>query len=312
MTSTLVCVSRTCPTRRFGPGRRYPHGVRRIAAIALGVLVLAAPASAHTRLRGYQDMASHLPRDWVSPYPLVRGIPMVDYGGFRARNPVTTAQYGLANWSIWIHYGERRRLTAALRCARWLVRQQRADGTWGYAFPYRVPGTDGSLAKGWASALAQGQAISLLRRAYARTHKGRFLRAARRALVSMRTPVREGGLVRWYRDHIWFEEYPVVASRVLVLNGHQQALLGLYDMADKSRLARRLYSRGVRSLAALLPLFDSPSHRSYYSLVGLFGNPPLLAPQAYHEAHAALLRQQNELSPRAAFIKYARLWESTA
>jgi heparosan-N-sulfate-glucuronate 5-epimerase len=120
------------------------------------------------------------------------------------------------------------------------------------------------------------------------------------------------GLARWYRWRLWFEEYPVRESRNMVVNGMQQTLLGLYDLADVSPAARSLYRRGVASLAALLPLFDAPSGRSYYSLVHLFGYQPLLAPAAYHVAHAALLRQQNELSPRRSFIRYARRWEETA
>jgi hypothetical protein len=287
-------------------------GVRLIAATALGVLLMAAPSSAHTRLGGYQDMARTLPKDWKSPYPLLGGTPIVDYGSFRARNPVTTSQYGLASWSLWVRYGHRSRLRDAMRAARWLVRHQHRDGTWRYAFRYRVPGTDAFLEEGWASGLAQGQAVSLLRRAYSRASRVRFLRAGRRALRSLRKPAREGGLARWYRNHVWFEEYPLPSSRNLVLNGMQQTVLGLYDMADKSRVARRLYRRGVESVAVLLPLFDAPSGRSYYSLGHLFGYPPLLAPEGYHVAHAALLRQLNALSPHAVFLRYAKHWEATA
>jgi hypothetical protein len=85
------------------------------------LLVFAAPGAAHTRLGGYQDMANSLPGNWHTPYPLVRGTPMVDYGTFRARNPVTTAQYGLASWSLWLHYRDRSRLGDAMRAARWLA-----------------------------------------------------------------------------------------------------------------------------------------------------------------------------------------------
>jgi hypothetical protein len=273
------------------------------------VLVLAAPAAAHTRVRGYQDMAELLPRDWESPYELVDGVPMVDYGTFKARNPVTTAQYGLANWSIWIRYHDRSRARTAVRVARWLLDDQRADGTWGYQFENRIPGTDLVLPAGWPSALAQGQAISLLRRAYAYTREMRYLRGARKALRALDTPVRDGGLVRWYRSQIWFEEYPSPVSRVLVLNGMMQTVLGLYDLADRSELARRLYRRGLKAIAALVPLYDGNASGTYYSLVGRFGYAPLLAPPDYHAAHARLLRQLDGLSPHARFRKWAKRWE---
>ena len=84
-------------------------------------------ASAHTRTGEYQTMGT-LPRDWASPYPLPGGVPMVDYGTFHARNPVTSAQYGLAIWSLWKRYGDRPRLRAALRVADWLVTRQQPSG----------------------------------------------------------------------------------------------------------------------------------------------------------------------------------------
>ena len=133
----------------------------RLGAACLAILLVApVGAGAHARTGEYQNMGDTR-RDWVSPYPLLRGIPMVDYGAFRARNPVTAAQYGLANWSLWKRYGDRPRLRAALRVADWLVNRQRRSGMWTYAFDYTSPGTTMPLTAPWGSALAQGQGCLL-------------------------------------------------------------------------------------------------------------------------------------------------------
>lgn len=55
------------------------------------------------------------PRDWKTPDQIIDGIPLVNYGSFVARNPVTAAQYGLANYSIWRHYGDTYRFQIATR-----------------------------------------------------------------------------------------------------------------------------------------------------------------------------------------------------
>jgi len=283
-------------------------------AVAFFVLLLAlaatpAVAQAHSRTGGYQNMAHEVARDYESPYPLVHGIPMVDYGSFRARNPVTTAQYGLANWTLWVLHHERDRLRRARRAADWLVATQRKTGQWLYRFAYRSPGTTMELPVPWASALAQGQAISLLRRLYFHTHRRQYLRAARRALAPLGRSVARGGLLRWRRGEIVFEEYPT-ERRSLPLNGHLQTLIGLYDLSDLSPTARRWFRRGVRSAAGILPDYDAGGGRSLYSLVNLSGFPPFLADDGYHSEHVEELRLLNRLSPHRAFRRYIARWSS--
>lgn len=121
---------------------RYAAVLCAIAAtIGLRVGIAGArPAAEQTYSRdGFYQTMGQLTRDWKSPYPLVNGVPMVDYGTFTARNPVTAAQYGLANYSLWLHFHDRYRWAAAKRVADWLVRTQHKDGKWEYSFPEPAP-----------------------------------------------------------------------------------------------------------------------------------------------------------------------------
>jgi heparosan-N-sulfate-glucuronate 5-epimerase len=291
-----------------------------LPALALAIVALAAPPAPtpaqitkaylrHERTGEYQYFGL-LPADWKAPYALDRdGVPLVDYPGGPEHNPVTTAQYGLAQWTIGLRHRRPGRVRIAIRMADWLVRTQRhPSGKWLYRFDYRVPGA-GVLPAPWASALAQGQAISLLRRAYARTGKARYLSAARRALRPLRRPVSEGGLLRRWRGSPSFEEYPTREAPTFVLNGFQQCLLGLYDLSDLSPVSRRLFRRGMDALVAILPAYDMGNGWSTYSLAHLYWPSPRTAATAsYHLSHVGMLRLLDRLRPNGRLQRYSRLW----
>jgi hypothetical protein len=292
-----------------------------LAAVAVGALapaVHAAPPTPleitrayleHERTGSYQAFEL-LPRDWRSPYPLDRhGVPLVQYASGPAYNPVTTAQYGLAQWTIGRRFHARPRIRVALRMADWLVRrQEQSSGTWLYRFDYTAPGA-GLLRRPWSSALAQGQALSLLRRAYHRTGARRYLDAIGRALRPLRISVPRGGLLRRWHGLPFYEEYPTAAAPTYVLNGFQQTLLGLYDVADVSPVAARLFGRGIKTLVCMLPLYDLGDGRSTYSLAHLYwASAPQPATPSYHLSHVGMLLLLNRIEPDPVLRRYARRW----
>ena len=264
----------------------------------------------HTRTGDYQYFGL-MPRDWRTPYELDRrGVPIVEYSFGKAYNPVTTAQYGLAQWTIGRHYHDRKRIRIALRMADWLVRrQEQRTGKWLYRFDYQAPGA-GLLHEPWASALAQGQAISLLRRAYHRTGDHAYLSAARRGVRPLREPVTQGGLLRRWQGLPFYEEYPTRAHPTYVLNGFQQSLLGLHDLADVSPGAQRLFSGGMSALAAALPQYDLGDGRSAYSLAHLnWPSPRTPATASYHLSHVGMLRLLGDIQPDPVLRRYANQWK---
>src|SRR5690606_14382973 len=93
------------------------------------------------------------------------GVIMVKRGSGYIYNPVTISQYGLQEWSYYRRSGDALHLNRALRQARWLIaNQHQASGTWRYDYAFSVGGFDETLEAGWISAMAQGQAMSLLTR----------------------------------------------------------------------------------------------------------------------------------------------------
>ncbi len=90
------------------------------------------------------------------------------------------------------------------------------------------------LTKYWSCAMAQGQAMSLLSRAYRLTRKQQYRSSALRALPALRVAVTKGGLRRCFFGNCarpFYEEYPT-SPPSYVLNGFMFTLIGLYDLAS--------------------------------------------------------------------------------
>lgn len=179
--------------------------------------------------------------------------------------------------------------------ADWLVRHQDEGGGWPIPVERKfVSSGMGNLAPGWYSAMAQGQAMSVLTRAYHVTGDRRYLTAASRALGPFEASSERNGVrARFLDRYVWYEEYPTVPSS-FVLNGFMYSLVGLYDLmaAHQGRASERaslLYDEGMRSLRTLLPLFDSGTG-SFYDLRHVtLGVAPNLARWDYHTTHIGQL-----------------------
>lgn len=273
-----------------------------VVGLSAGLPAMGKAAEQDYQRSGVYQTMGQLPRDWKTPYQLIDGIPLVNYGSFVARNPVTAAQYGLANYSIWLHYGDRYRFQTARHVADWLIFTQRSDGKWVYRFPEQAPGSETLLASGWGSALAQAQALSLLERVYRHSHDKAYLKAIERGIVPLTRSVAQGGFSRYYRGRLFFEEYPTPQIN-FSFNGDLQTLLGLYDVDELIPRAQKLFDRGVKAIAADLPVFDSHAGYSYYSLASRTPPPP-----GYNAAIRSELGILSEVTGRTIFDIYARRW----
>ena len=174
--------------------------------------------------------------------------------------------------------------------ANWLVLQQDEQGGWPILVTRKLAAGLLEMPPGWYSAMAQGQAMSLLVRAYLRTHNNKYLQAALRATRLFDVPSADGGVLAKFADkYAWYEEYPTTPS-VFVLNGFIYSLIGLYDLKsvvneEDAREANRLYAEGMTSLKQLLPLFDTGSGTMYDLRHYALGSAPNLARWDYHTTH---------------------------
>jgi heparosan-N-sulfate-glucuronate 5-epimerase len=180
----------------------------------------------------------------------------------------------------------------------------RLEGGWVHDFAY--PHTY-DLRPPWLSAIAQGQAASLLIRVHRSTGDRRYADAARSALLPLSVPTTDGGLLAALDGGGFPEEFPTDPPS-LVLNGGIYALLGQYDVAlglgDAD--ARAAFDAGIDTLARNLQRWDT----GYWSRYDLY--PHRIAHVSspwYHTFHIAQLRALELVTGRAEFGDAASRFE---
>ncbi|WP_293169985.1 D-glucuronyl C5-epimerase family protein [Oceanithermus sp.] len=195
--------------------------------------------------------------------------------------PTRVAAYGLARFNRYLERGNAADREAFLRVANWFMRPK--DALWRYTFDR------GRLRAPWISAMAQGQGVSVLVRAWRTTGEARYLEQARRATIPFQAPIAAGGLRSSVEGRCPFwEEYPEEPP-VHVLNGFFFALIGVLDLAthadDATSLARSM-SDAVERCVELWDLGYWSSYDLAHRVHG-WANP---ATVAYHQLHVAQLR----------------------
>ncbi|KAJ1348373.1 hypothetical protein KIN20_003663 [Parelaphostrongylus tenuis] len=207
-----------------------------------------------------------------------------------------------------------------LTAADWLSSNQNKEGGWAVPVERSIAERRLVLEAGWHSAMAQGHALSLLTRAFATTRNITYLTVAIKSLNLFEKVAANGGVRNMLFDHVWFEEYPTTPGS-FVLNGFMYSLIGLYDLKSVQlstevaveihrglERASSLYSTGLNSLRALIPLYDTGSG-SLYDLrhIGLH-TAPNLARWDYHAVHVYLLKWLVQISGDKTLNATANRW----
>nr|XP_021399111.1 D-glucuronyl C5-epimerase [Lonchura striata domestica] len=206
-------------------------------------------------------------------------------------------------------------MAAFFAASRWLLRNQDERGGWPIMVTRKLGEGFKSLDPGWYSAMAQGQAMSTLVRAYQLTKDPAFLGAALRATAPFKLPAEQRGVKAVFMNrHDWYEEYPTTPSS-FVLNGFMYSLIGLYDLKETAgeklgEEARLLYERGMASLKAMLPLFDTGSGSVYDLRHFMLGTAPNLARWDYHTTHINQLQLLGSVDDAPVFKEFVKRWKS--
>ncbi|CAF1477358.1 unnamed protein product [Adineta steineri] len=152
----------------------------------------------------------------------------------------------------------------------------------------------------WCSAMAQGQAASLLVRLYSLTNNKEHLLAIRRAIQ----PLWSSNLTRAYFNNrfVWLEEYPLESATkgLFVLNGCLYALIGIIDAntIDYQPYLSELINQIIISLEHMLPYYVHPniSNWSIYDLSHITMKSKInTASYSYHLVHVTLLQCLRQL-----------------
>ena len=222
---------------------------------------------------------------WTGPTD-ESGLPVARVNGTAQHFPTLILQRGLGNWDRWLQTerSDSSEYEDFARVARWVLLTQDRRGGW------PLPVVEPSAVSPY-SAMIQGQAISVLCRAYLKTQSQQYLRAATRAAELMVAPVSQGGTSRLLPAGVILEENPSEPA-ITVLNGWIFALFGLYDLAliSSDSSIHASLSSSVEAVAGLLPTFDA-GFWSYYDSAGSFASP------FYHRLHVAQLRAMQVTFP---------------
>ena len=253
---------------------------------------------------------SHIP----SPFgPLDEdGLPLWNPKQARLRggplyNPIVVIQYGLAHYDLALD-GDSAADAMFLRCARWVEENAAAEprgrfAIWPYTFPLRTP----PVKPPWISGMAQGQALSLLARAYVKTRSAATEAVARHAAQSFCYTLSDGGIVAQSASGALFIEEVAHSPAVHILNGCLYGLFGLweYTRVFEDPEVEAVLERCIQGVDEALPLFDM-GWWSRYSL-GLRWH---MATHYYHEVHIRQLDQLASALNRPEYGHYARRWEA--
>jgi heparosan-N-sulfate-glucuronate 5-epimerase len=230
------------------------------------------------RLSGYYSDLSHK-TEWPDAVDHA-GLPLDQGpGGKHIYHPIVLLQKALGHWDRWLGSKRRsaRHLASFLRIAGWALDSQDDNGGWEV---WSLLGITGALPY---SAMAQGEAMSVLVRAFSTTGDDAYLEGARRALAPMLLPIKEGGTSWLTSEGLILEEVPFVVPKT-ILNGWIFALYGLYDLAiaDDSQEVQEALEATLSALLARLHTYDA-GFWSFYDTSGTLASP------FYHRLHIAQL-----------------------
>ncbi len=223
-------------------------------------------------------------------------------------NPITVAQYGLHHFNNYLRNQNQESKKIFLTQANWLVENAEPGANGSIVWYYRIDLPFYKIFAPWISGMAQGQAISVLLRAYQLTDAGKYLEIARHAWIVFDFPVNEGGVVSYFPDQKpVIEEYASSEFLTGVLNGFIFAIFGVYDFVQyvNDKHAKQLFLKLIDSLKYNLERYDC-GFWSYYDLK----SPLRLCSKAYHRLHVKQLKALYEVTEDELFKSYADRWQN--
>lgn len=231
----------------------------------------------------------------IDMFPLLAGLSQTrdDTGVFcsissdtATYHPVQIAQFALAHWNAYLVDGNNEHKNAFLAQASWLLAHQSrfANDRGGWLVPSRLP--NHREPQYLLSALAQGNAISVLIRAYQLTGEDAFLQSASYAVRTFELDILDGGVNSPIgEDGLFFEEFAAYPAQH-VLSGYILALFGLYDYVAVTQDSKiqSLIEHSLTAFHSLIDEFDA----GYWTYTELLHK--RLASQFQHALHILLIK----------------------
>lgn len=281
-----------------------------IIAIPMTVLTLSQSMKMAESVYREFSMVTH----YYSPsqsIPDESGIPMDD-GGYKGRtyigkqrNPLSVATAARDYYNNFMNSGNMTDKTYFENCINWLETTEIDNGRcslWAYNY------YDSYTHPPWYSALVQARIMLVFERAYELTGEKRYQELATKAMLSLDTPIEDGGVMYQDADSVgkWYAE---VASHErdkppFILNGHMEVLMELWEYYNRtgSQHAHLLFQEGVAELKPHLKDYDT-GYWTYYDREGNLA-------YDYHYTHIQEVRWLYEVTGDEIFKEYHDRWAS--
>ena len=206
--------------------------------------------------------------------------------------PIAIFQYGLGCYDLYLTTKNDLYLKKFFTCVQWAMDNQLDNGAFDCMF-FIYPNNP-------YSAMCQGEAISLLIRAFVQTGEEKYYQAAQRALEFMLIPLNEGGTTKYENDKIILMEYTHLP---VVMNGWIFALFGLFDwtLVCKEEKYKTIFKQGMQTLADSLKNFDCGYWTKY-------DEDKKIASPFYHNLHIAQMEALQQITGEQIFGEYATRW----
>jgi hypothetical protein len=160
---------------------------------------------------------------------------------------------------------------------------------------------------GWTGAWAIGNQLSALARLYQIEPSEKILTLTRLVINNLRTEIKNGGITAYDKNgYMWFEEYPSM-PKSSVLNGHINALFGLYDVwrVTSDQNIKSLFDLGLMTVESNLDKYDA-GYWSYYDQKYNY-----VCDYKYHNGvHIPQLKILYQITGKEIFKEYYEKWES--
>ena len=207
--------------------------------------------------------------------------------------PITIFQYGLGCYDLYLITKNNLYLDKFFTCVQWAMENQEENGAFNCMFfvypdaPY--------------SAMCQGEAVSLLLRAYIVLGEQKYYKAAQRALDFMLLPLAEGGTTKFENDDVILMEYTHLPA---VMNGWIFALFGLFDwtLVCKEEKYKIIFEKCVQTLAESLKDFGCGYWTKY-------DEDKKIASPFYHNLHIAQMEALKQITGKSIFEEYEITWK---
>jgi len=235
------------------------------------------------------------------------GVPMCG-GGPEGLHymPINVLQYGLMLHADWMESRDPATLLTLENCLRVLEElkseRDRARVWWHLTYDPKY-----DIHPPWASAMAQGEAISFYLRMYQALGRSSLLDTALGAYRFLAVPLSDGGVRRQDDEgNLWFEEFPSERPS-FVLNGFIYTLFGLYDLyrITGDSAVKADIDACLRTLRANLHRFDA----GYWSTYDL-QRKELVRYYYQKNVHVPQMAVLHRLTGEKIFAEYRDKWES--